>query len=82
MGGKWLDLLKEIAPRITRVAVMFNPQTAPYTETYLQSMETAATKFGIKTFASPVHREADIEQVISGLGRDPGNGLIAIRTFS
>jgi len=78
IGGKWLDLLKEIAPGVTRVAVMFNPQTAPYTQIYMQSMEAAAIKFGVKPFASPVHREADIEEVIAGLGREPGSGLIAM----
>lgn len=78
IGGKWLDLLKEIAPQVTRVAVMFNPQTAPYAEIYLRSMETAGTKFGVTPFASPVHHEADIEAVIAGLGREPGSGLIAM----
>jgi putative ABC transport system substrate-binding protein len=78
IGGKWLDLLKEIAPQVTRVAVMFNPQTAPYAEIYLRSMETAGTKFGVTPFASPVHHEADIEAVIAGLGRELGSGLIAM----
>jgi putative ABC transport system substrate-binding protein len=78
LGGKWLEVLKEIAPRVTRVAVMFNPQTAPYTEIYLQSMETAAKKLGVKHYKSLVHREADIEEAISGLGQEPGGGLIAM----
>lgn len=78
LGGKWLELLKEIAPRVTRVAVMFNPQTAPYTEIYLQSMETAAKKLDVKHHKSLVYREADIEEAISGLSREPGSGLIAM----
>ena len=78
LGGKWLELLKEIAPRVTRVAVMFNPQTAPYTEIYLQSMETAAKNLDVKHNKSLVYREADIEEAISGLGREPGSGLIAM----
>jgi putative tryptophan/tyrosine transport system substrate-binding protein len=78
LGGKWLELLKEIAPRVTRVAVMFNPQTAPYTEIYLQSMETAAKKLGVKHYKSLVYREADIKEAISGLGRESGSGLIAM----
>src|SRR5215831_3643397 len=79
LGGKWLELLKEIAPGMTRVAVMFNPQTAPYTEElYLPSMETAAKNLGVKQLKSLVHREADIEAAISGLGREPGTGLIAM----
>jgi putative tryptophan/tyrosine transport system substrate-binding protein len=79
LGGKWLELLKEIAPGLTRVAVMFNPQTAPYTEEiYLPSMETAAKNLGVKQLKSLVYREADIEEAISGLGREPGSGLIAM----
>jgi putative ABC transport system substrate-binding protein len=78
LGGKWLELLKEIAPGVTRVAIMFNPQTAPYTEIYLQSLETAAKKLGVRHYNSLVHREADIEAAISGLGREPGSGLIAM----
>src|SRR5262249_320347 len=79
LGGKWLELLKEIAPWMTRVAVMFNPQTAPYTEEiYLPSMETAAKNLGVKQLKSLVYREADIEEAISALGREPGSGLIAM----
>jgi len=79
LGGKWLELLKEIAPGIVRVTVMFNPQTAPYTEEiYLPSMETAAKKLGVTQLKSPVYREADIDEAISALGREPGSGLIAM----
>jgi putative ABC transport system substrate-binding protein len=64
---------------MNRVAVMFNPQTAPYTEEiYLPSMETAAKKLGVKQFKSLVYRKTDIEEAISGLGREPGSGLIAM----
>jgi putative ABC transport system substrate-binding protein len=75
---KWLELLKEIAPRVTRVAVMFNPQTAPYVEYYLKPLETAASKIDVKTFVTPVHSDPDIEAVVAGLERDPRNGLIAM----
>jgi putative ABC transport system substrate-binding protein len=75
---KWLELLKEIAPRVTRVAVMFNPQTAQYVEYYLKPLETAASKIDVKTLAAPVRSDPDIEAVIVGLGRDPDNGLIAM----
>jgi putative tryptophan/tyrosine transport system substrate-binding protein len=75
---KWLELLKEIAPGLTRVAVVFNPQTAPYVEYYLKPLETAASKIDVKTFAAPVRSDPDIEAVVAGLGRDPGNGLIAM----
>jgi len=79
LGGKWLELLKEISPGMTQVAVMFNPQTAPYTEElYLPSMETAAKKLGVMQIKSLVYREADIEEAISRLGRQPRSGLIAM----
>ena len=75
---KWVELLKEIAPGVTRVAVIFNPQTAPYAEYYLQPLEAAAPKFGIKPFAARVRSEIDIENSIADLGREPGGGLIAM----
>ena len=75
---KWLELLKEIAPRVTRVAVMFNPETARYVEYYMKPLEAAASKFDVKTFPAPVRSGADIETVVAGLGREPGSGLIAM----
>ena len=73
---KWLELLHEIAPRVTRVAVMYNPETAPYAEYYLQPLQAAAPTFGVKPFTAPVRGENDIEAVIAGLGREPGSGLM------
>jgi ABC-type uncharacterized transport system substrate-binding protein len=75
---KWLELLKEIAPRVTRVAAMFNPQTAPYIEYYLQPLEVVAPKLGVMTFKAAVRSEADIEEIIRRLGREPGGGLIVM----
>lgn len=75
---KWLELLKEIAPRLTRVAVMFNPQTAQYVEYYLKPLDTAAAKIGVKTFTTPVRSDPDIEAVVTKLGRDSVSGLIAM----
>ena len=78
MVEKWVEFLKEIAPRVTRVAVIFNPQTAPYAEYYLQPLEAVAPKFGIKPFAARVRNEIDIEASIADLGREPDGGLIAM----
>jgi putative ABC transport system substrate-binding protein len=75
---KWLQLLKEIAPRATRVGVMFNPQTASYAQYYLQPLEAVASKFDVKVFAAPVRSESDIGTVITQLGREPGGGLIVM----
>ena len=78
MVEKWLELLKEIAPRVTRVGVMFNPKTAPYVEYYLQPLNAVAARFGVKTFTTTVGSESDIEKAIAGLGREPGGGLIVM----
>jgi putative ABC transport system substrate-binding protein len=75
---KWLELLKEIAPRVTRVGVMFNPQTASYAEYYLQPLEAVASKLDVKLFAAPVRSESDIGNVITQLGGEPGGGLIVM----
>jgi putative ABC transport system substrate-binding protein len=75
---KWLQLLKELAPRMTRAAVMFNPQTAPYAEYYLQPLNKVAPKIGVKTFTAPVRSASDIEDVINKLGAAPGSGLITM----
>lgn len=78
LAEKWLQLLKEIAPRVTRVAVMFNPRTAPYAEYYLQPLNAVAPKFGVKTLTATVNSEIEIEQLIAGLGRKKDSGLIVM----
>ena len=75
---KWLQLLKEIAPRLTRVAVIFNPDTAPYAEYYLRPLQAAAPMFRVKAFNAIVHSEQDIQKAIAGLGREPNSGLIVM----
>jgi putative ABC transport system substrate-binding protein len=75
---KWLQMLKEIAPRVTRVAVIFNPDTAPYAEYYLRPLQVVAPKFGVKTFNAVVRSESEIREAITGLGREPNGGLIVM----
>lgn len=75
---KSLELLKEIAPRVTRVAVMFNPETAPYADVYLRRLKTAAPKLGVNAAIARVRSESDIEQALGGLAREPGGGLIVM----
>jgi putative ABC transport system substrate-binding protein len=75
---KWLELLKEIAPGVTRVAVMFNPKTAPYVEYYLQPLRAAARRIRVEPFTAPVGNDADIQRVISSLERQPGSGLLVM----
>jgi putative ABC transport system substrate-binding protein len=77
LGGKWLELLSEIAPGLERAAVMFNPDTAPVS-TYLPSFETAARSLKVVPIIAPVHSDAEIETAIIALRREPGGGLVVI----
>ena len=77
MGGKWLELLTQLAPGMKRAAIMFNPDTAPYVKTYyLPQFDRAARALGVTSIIAPVHSPADIETLISSLGREPGGGLV------
>jgi putative ABC transport system substrate-binding protein len=68
-------LLREIAPGIKRVAMMFNPDTAPYMNSVMPVFETATKSFNIAPIAAPVHSDAEIETLITSLGREPGGAL-------
>jgi len=76
--GKWLQLLKEIAPRVTRVAVIFNPDTAAFAPLLNRAIETAAPSFGMTVTLAPVHDDAGIEEAIAALAREPGGGLFCL----
>jgi putative tryptophan/tyrosine transport system substrate-binding protein len=78
MGGKWLQLLKEVAPRTVRVAVLYNPTTAPPLKFYMPSIQEAASSFGIEASAAPVHVRDEIQVVIAAQARNPGGGLIVM----
>jgi ABC-type uncharacterized transport system substrate-binding protein len=78
LGAKWLELLKEIAPHVTRVAAMRNPASAPIGAQFIHSAEAAASKLVLKTVEAQVHEPAEIEAVITKLGREPGGGLIIL----
>jgi putative tryptophan/tyrosine transport system substrate-binding protein len=77
MAGKWLELLTEIAPGVKRVALMFNPETAPYIRSYyLPAFEAAAQLLKVAPIVAPVHNGGEIEKVMISLGREPDGGLI------
>jgi putative tryptophan/tyrosine transport system substrate-binding protein len=77
MVGKWVEMLKEMAPGISRVAFLFNPQTAPYVTRYYQGpLEASARALGIEPWAASVSSVADIESAIAKFGREPGGGFI------
>jgi putative ABC transport system substrate-binding protein len=80
MGSKWAEMLKVIAPDTTRMAFVFNPETAPYASTgyYQAQFDAAAAALGIKLTANPVDSIGGLESAVSALGRDRGGGLIVI----
>jgi putative ABC transport system substrate-binding protein len=77
LGGKWLELLSEIAPGLKRAVIMFNPDTTP-ASVYMPSFEMAARSLKVAPIISPVHSDVEIETAINALGREPGGGLVAI----
>jgi putative ABC transport system substrate-binding protein len=77
LGGKWLELLSEIAPGLKRAAIMFNPDTA-LVSTYMPSFETTARSLKVEPITAPVHGDGEIEAAITALGREPGGGLVVM----
>jgi putative ABC transport system substrate-binding protein len=77
LGGKWLELLSEIAPGLKRAAIMFNPDTAPVTS-FMPSLETAARSLKVTPITAPVHSDTEIDTAITALGREPGGGLVVM----
>ena len=78
MAGKWLELLKEIAPRVKRVALLFNPATATYAEVYLNPFKAAAASLGVEVIAARVHDMSELQSVVAAQAREPNGGLIAM----
>ena len=76
VGGKWLELLKEVAPAVTRVAIMYNPQTAP--SGYLPSMRSAAASLAVELTEAPVRDDSEIERAIRTMSERPGGGIIVM----
>jgi len=74
LAGKWLELLTEIAPGIKRAAILFNPDRGSLY--YLPSFEAAARSLKVEAITAPVYSEAEIETVLTSLGREPGGGLV------
>jgi putative ABC transport system substrate-binding protein len=76
--GKWVELLKDIAPRVNRVSVLYNPATTPYANIYLNPFKAAAASFGLQAMDAPVHSVADLESVVAEQGRTPNGSLVII----
>jgi putative tryptophan/tyrosine transport system substrate-binding protein len=78
VGGKWLELLKEASPTLSRVALIFNPGTAPYWQGYLQSAQAAARTLGAEVTSSPCGSVEDITSALDAVAATQGGGIIGI----
>jgi ABC-type uncharacterized transport system substrate-binding protein len=78
MAGKWLELLKDIAPRVSRVAFLFNPATATYFEYYTKPFKAAAASFSVEAIAAPVHDKSELESAFAAQAREPNGSLIVL----
>jgi len=78
LGGRWLELLSEIAPGLKRAAIMFNPDIGAPVSVFMPSFETAARSLKVVPITAPVHSDVEIETAIAALGRAPGGGLVVM----
>ena len=78
LGGKWLNLLKEIAPGLKRVAVLFNPDTTPYFKFFLPVFDAAAPSLGVRVITLSVLTQSDIEPALTEFAREPNGGLMLL----
>ena len=76
--GKWLQLLNEVAPRVKRIAVIFNPDTAPFAPLFNRAILAAAPSLGMTVTLARVHDDSAIEETIAAQAREPGGGLIML----
>jgi putative ABC transport system substrate-binding protein len=78
LGGKWLELLSEMAPGLRRAAIVFNPDVVVATAAYVPSFEAAARSLKVVPIIAPVRSDVEIETAIIALGREPGGGLVVM----
>jgi ABC-type uncharacterized transport system substrate-binding protein len=78
MAGKWVELLKEIAPRINRAAFLFNPVLATWADNYIGPFKNAAASFGVEAIVVPIRDPSGLESVIAAQARMPSSGLIVL----
>ena len=78
LGGKWVELLKEVAPRVVRAAMLFHPAMAPFASYYLNPFKAAAASFGMEAIVAPVDDMAELEAVVAASAREPNGGLIVM----
>ena len=78
MAGKWLEMLTQVKPPVTRVAVLHNPATTPYAASMLQTIETSARSLAVTVRAAPVHDTSEIETKMAALASEQSSGLLVL----
>ena len=78
LGGKWVQLVKETAPAIRRVAMLYNPATAPFAAYFLQPFEAAGPELGVQTSAVPINSDTDIEDAMTALAVRPDGAVVVL----
>jgi len=78
LGGKWVEVLRDIAPRVSRVTLVFNPPTAPFVKDYLNPFRTAAASHGVEAIVGPVKDMSELEALFTTQAREPNSGFIVI----
>jgi putative ABC transport system substrate-binding protein len=78
LAGKWLSLLKDVAPRITRVALLFNPDSAPFAPLYVRAAQEAGERLGLKVSAAVVREAAAIEPAVAAMAGAGDGGLLVL----
>jgi putative ABC transport system substrate-binding protein len=78
LSGKWIELIREVSPRVYRVGMMFNPDTAPYARYYLDTFRSAASAIAVEPIEAPVHSGAEVEAFLTKFGSETGAGLVVM----
>jgi putative tryptophan/tyrosine transport system substrate-binding protein len=80
--GKWLTLMRDIAPQVSRIGFLYNPQTAPYAAYYLDTFRAASPTLSIEAIDAPVHSTEEVEAVLTKIGDEGGAGLFVMSDTS
>jgi putative ABC transport system substrate-binding protein len=78
LGGKWVELLKEIAPRVARVTLLYNPPTATFVQGYLSAFNTAAASVGVEAIVAAVNDMPELQSHVTTQAREPNSGLVVV----
>jgi putative tryptophan/tyrosine transport system substrate-binding protein len=78
LAVKWLEILKDLAPAVTRVALLFNPETSPYAKHYLSFIETAAPAFKVVVTSASIRSISEMEAALTAHARERGGGLVVL----